>query len=249
MTRPVGRCPSELGNLAAGALTVLEQLTVREKQVAAHLAMGLRVAGVAKELGLSENTVRNHLKRAFWKLDVHSQSELIEFLQLHPSIVSPYGGFAGLSTGQDRDLIAELAEVDRATEKRIDGCATGGTALEQMRNIIHAVLPLDETRRHEWRVRLAAHVVGPQQRAVRDASAEMHRKWSSKPQQRIGEFQERGWVRPGLDVEDVRRRLFSAVYASALVLLADGAPEEERRQLAEIDRLLEAIAADDASAP
>lgn len=222
-----------------------EKLTDRERQVAAHLAAGLRVAGVAHQLDLSENTVRNHLKHALSKLDVHSQSELIDFLRRSPATVDPYHVVAGLSTGSDHELLDELAEVDRATEKRIDGCANSGTGFERMRNIIRSVLPIDETRRHEWRVRLAAHVVAPQQRAVRDASSEIHRKWSAKPLQRIGEFQARGWVRPELDPEEVRRRLVSGVYASALALLADSSPEEELRQLAAIDQMLVEMAAHD----
>jgi DNA-binding CsgD family transcriptional regulator len=221
-----------------------EMLTEREKQVAAHVAGGLRVAGVAHELCLAENTVRNHLKRAFAKLDVHSQSELIELLRLQPSIVSPYQLAAGLSAGSDRDLTDEIVEVDRVAEKRIDESAASAAGLEGMKKILRAVLPLDETRRHEWRVRLAGHVVGPQQRAVRELSSEIRQKWIAKPLLRIEDFQARGWIREELDSQDVRRRLFSAVYAAVLGLMADDSPEEERRQLATIDRLLEEIASD-----
>ena len=228
-----------------GSMMVHEKLTEREKQIASHLASGLRVAGTARELSVAENTVRNHLKHVFSKLDVHSQSELIEFVRRHPSIVAPYQTIAGLPTGSDHDLIDELEEVDRATVKRIEECAMTGSGLEQMKRIIRSVLPLDEIRRHEWRVRLAAHVIGPQERAIRDLSSEIHRKWSAKPIRRIGEFQARGWIRPDLDLEDVRRRLFSAVYAAALTLLANGLPEEEQRQLAAIDRMLAEIARDD----
>ena len=134
-----------------------ETLSERERQIVAHLAAGLRVAGVAHELGLAEHTVRNHLKHVFSKLDVHSQSELIELVRVHPSIVSPYHMVAGLPMGSDRDLVDEMMEVDRATEKRIEQCAVSGPGLERMKEIIRAVLPLDETRRHEWRVRLGAH--------------------------------------------------------------------------------------------
>lgn len=226
---------------------MLEPLTEREKQIAAHLAAGLRVAGVADEFGLAANTVRNHLKRVFSKLDLHSQSELVQFVREHPSIVAPYQAIAGLPTGSDRDLLDEIVEVDRAVEKRIEASASSRRGLERMKAMLRAVLPLDETRRHEWRVRLAAHVVAPQQRVVRDASSELRRKWSAKPLGRIAEFQSRGWIREGLDAEDVRRRLFSAVYAAALALLADDSPQEERRQLAAIDELLEAIAAESES--
>ncbi|MGI9431483.1 MAG: hypothetical protein ACR2PQ_04680 [Myxococcota bacterium] len=74
---------------------------------------------------------------------------------------------------------------------------------------------------------------------------EISAKWSEKPLEHIGGLQAKGLVRPELDREEVRRRLFSAVYAAVLALLADPSPEEEARQLAAIDRLLEEIAADD----
>ena len=218
-----------------------ETLSEREKQVAAHLAAGLRVAGVARELCLAENTVRNHLKNAFSKLDVHSQSELIELVRTHPSTVAPYQTIADPATGTERDLIDEIEEVDRAAEKRVEECAASGEGLDRMKAMLRAVLPLDDTRRREWRVRLGAHVVGAQQRAVRDAAGEIHRKWASKPLLRIEEFQERGWVRRDLEAQEVRRRLFSAVYAAALALLADGSETEQAAQLAVIDRLLEEL--------
>jgi DNA-binding CsgD family transcriptional regulator len=125
---------------------VLERLTEREKQVAAHVAAGLRVAGVAQELGLADNTVRNHLKQVFSKLDVHSQTELVAFVRRHPSVVSPYQLIAGLPIGADRDLLEEMAEVDRATQKRIEECAAADGGLEEMKRILHSVLPLDEAR-------------------------------------------------------------------------------------------------------
>ena len=100
----------------------IDTLTEREKQIVAHLAAGLRIAGVARELSVAENTARNHLKSVFLKLDIHSQTELVEFVREHPSIVAPYGLVAGLLTGSDVDLADEIAEVDRATQKRIDEC-------------------------------------------------------------------------------------------------------------------------------
>lgn len=227
---------------------MLERLTEREKQIAAHLAGGLRVAGVASELGLSENTVRNHLKRAFSKLDLHSQSELVDLLREQPSIVSPYDVVAGLANGADPDLVDEMLAVDRTVEKRIAEAADSATGLEAMKAILRAVLPLDETRRHEWRVRLAAQVAGPEEPAVRQASGAIHRKWARKPLLRIEEFQRRGWVCAELDPDEVRRRLFSIVYASALALLADPSAEERDRQLAAVDRVLDAIAPEESSA-
>ena len=59
-------------------------------------------------------------------------------------------------------------------------------------------------------------------------------------------LQEEGWLRPELDPEDIRRRLFTAVFAAGGALLADPSAEEQDRQLAMIDELLASMAPDDA---
>lgn len=64
------------------------RLTQREREVAQLLAGGLRLRQVAERLYLSHNTVRNHLKSIFTKLDVSSQQELIARI-VEPSAVTP----------------------------------------------------------------------------------------------------------------------------------------------------------------
>jgi DNA-binding CsgD family transcriptional regulator len=53
---------------------VSKSLTKREKEVVLELLDGGRVSTIAALFGISPRTVSNHLKKAFWKLDVHSQS-------------------------------------------------------------------------------------------------------------------------------------------------------------------------------
>jgi DNA-binding NarL/FixJ family response regulator len=67
----------------ASAPTVVElpelaRLTHREWEVVTRLLHGKRVPTIAKELGLSASTVRNHLSATFTKLGVRSQAELLE---------------------------------------------------------------------------------------------------------------------------------------------------------------------------
>ncbi len=52
-------------------------LTPREREIVAALSSGQRVGAIAERLGVSEHTVRNHLKAVYRKLDVHSQVELL----------------------------------------------------------------------------------------------------------------------------------------------------------------------------
>ena len=61
----------------------VDQLSRRERDVIRLLRDGLRVPTVAKRLGISESTVRNHLSSIFRKLNVRSQRELLELLNQH----------------------------------------------------------------------------------------------------------------------------------------------------------------------
>ena len=54
-----------------------DMLTPREREIVAALSAGQRVGAIAGRLGVSEHTVRNHLKAVYRKLDVHSQVELL----------------------------------------------------------------------------------------------------------------------------------------------------------------------------
>jgi LuxR family maltose regulon positive regulatory protein len=59
------------------SVTQLALLTVRETQVVALLLEGLTNKGIARKLGLSAETVKDHLKRIYHKLEVSSRIELI----------------------------------------------------------------------------------------------------------------------------------------------------------------------------
>ncbi len=67
----VQRCDSELQGR-------LDMLSNREREILDLVLDGNRVKTVAGTLFLSENTVRNYLKRIYHKLDVHSLGELRE---------------------------------------------------------------------------------------------------------------------------------------------------------------------------
>lgn len=58
-----------------------QKLTPREIDVAQHIASGLSNAEVADKLNLSKHTVDSYLKKAYFKLGVHSRSELINFIR------------------------------------------------------------------------------------------------------------------------------------------------------------------------
>ncbi|MCU1593562.1 MAG: Response regulator containing a CheY-like receiver domain and an DNA-binding domain [Frankiales bacterium] len=60
----------------------LDLLTDRELQIVVRLLAAQRVPAIAKELFLSQSTVRNHLTAVYRKLGVHSQGALVEVLRV-----------------------------------------------------------------------------------------------------------------------------------------------------------------------
>jgi DNA-binding NarL/FixJ family response regulator len=54
-----------------------EDLTTREREVLLCLTLGLSNQQVATRLGVTVNTVRNHVQRILYKLDVHSRLEAV----------------------------------------------------------------------------------------------------------------------------------------------------------------------------
>ena len=53
------------------------QLTAAQARVSALVFAGQPLAAIAHTLGVSENTVRSHLRLVFQKTDTHSQMDLV----------------------------------------------------------------------------------------------------------------------------------------------------------------------------
>jgi DNA-binding CsgD family transcriptional regulator len=78
----------------------LAGLTPREWEIARRLAEGDRVQLMVEDLGIAENTVRNHLKSIFRKLRVASQAQLVR--RIRPQLQGPKrvsGGYRGEGRG------------------------------------------------------------------------------------------------------------------------------------------------------
>jgi PAS domain S-box-containing protein len=65
------------------------QLTARQQQVLLLLAAGRSTAQIAKELTLSTETVRNHLRSVFRELGVHTRLEAIAAAQKYGLLATP----------------------------------------------------------------------------------------------------------------------------------------------------------------
>ncbi len=55
----------------------LDALTARELQITKLIAHGMCDKAIARELGISENTVREHLRRVFHKLAITKRTSLV----------------------------------------------------------------------------------------------------------------------------------------------------------------------------
>jgi DNA-binding NarL/FixJ family response regulator len=73
------RSTSRSGTFAIDAENqpLLGELSAREREVFELLAFGYRAAEIARDLFISQHTVRKHSKTIFRKLQVHSQIELM----------------------------------------------------------------------------------------------------------------------------------------------------------------------------
>jgi DNA-binding CsgD family transcriptional regulator/PAS domain-containing protein len=65
----------------------LSELTGRQWEILSRLIRGERVPTIARELFISQSTVRNHLGSIYARFDVHSQAELLEVLRRPPLAV------------------------------------------------------------------------------------------------------------------------------------------------------------------
>jgi DNA-binding NarL/FixJ family response regulator len=69
--------PPEVSSWADVGVENYDLLTQRERHVLDRLLTGRRISGIAAEEGVSAHTVRNQVKSIMFKLDVHSQDELV----------------------------------------------------------------------------------------------------------------------------------------------------------------------------
>jgi DNA-binding NarL/FixJ family response regulator len=89
------------GGIAEGAAAPLVGLRPREQEVVRLLLQHLRVPAIARRLGISQQTVRNHLKSVFRRTGVRSQQELLDRIALAAaSQAAPAVTDGGVTDGQ-----------------------------------------------------------------------------------------------------------------------------------------------------
>lgn len=65
---------------AKDSLDLWHRLTPREREIAAHIWLGLTNPQIAERLSISENTVKTHIKNILAKFNTHSKENLREML-------------------------------------------------------------------------------------------------------------------------------------------------------------------------
>ncbi|HEB89504.1 MAG TPA: hypothetical protein ENI85_08050 [Deltaproteobacteria bacterium] len=204
-----------------------DTLSKREREVLAELRNGGRVPTIARTLSISPTTVRNHLQRIFWKLGVHSQSELVEHVRAHPEILADADAEARYWQANER-LAAEIEE--------IIGQRWGPGVFHE---VVRRALPLGPEGREEWLARLAIWSRGdsPDSEIARKRAREMET-WRNQAEERILKAQGEGWIRTDIEPGETLEQLFSLMVGVAFQLI--GAEPDPRRKDAQI-RVVEAF--------
>jgi DNA-binding CsgD family transcriptional regulator len=111
----VRRTPSEIIGLGPDP-----RLTLRQRQILELIASGLSTAEVAKELTLSTETVRNHLRNASKELRAHSRVEAIATAERLGLLSAP-----ALGPQPDADVVPYSTGNDRPASGRGGGTQRG----------------------------------------------------------------------------------------------------------------------------
>jgi len=58
----------------------LATLTGRECEILRELVMAKRIVNISEDLGIAEQTVRNHISSIYFKLNIHDRLEIINYI-------------------------------------------------------------------------------------------------------------------------------------------------------------------------
>lgn len=79
----------ELSSICADSLREIFGLTVREAELASHIASGRTIAATAQRMEISRSTARVHLERVLAKTGTHRQTELVALIRTSPAAQPP----------------------------------------------------------------------------------------------------------------------------------------------------------------
>ena len=213
------------------------ELTRREKEVVLELVDGGRVGTIAELFGISPKTVRNHLKTAFAKLDVHSQSELIGLARSDPGRLGLDQAMRDRSQLDPAELEARCEDAVARMIDRVDDAYARPPGLAQVRTAIRAALPLDPGTRREWRDWLELRSRG--EAGVRSQRA--IDRWRDASVASFERLQRAGIVRRELDPVDTLRTIGALALGAGTRLLGDSSEASVERELRMLDGFVDAL--------
>ena len=214
-----------------------DALSKREREVLAELRNGGRVPTIARALSISPTTVRNHLQRIFWKLGVHSQSELVDHVRENPELLA------------DVDVEARYWQANERLGAEINAIIENRWGPGVFHEVVRRALPLGEDSREEWLARLAIWTRGdgPESKLARKRAEEMDL-WRSQAEERILRAQDEGWIRRDIAPRDTLEQLFSLLVGVAFQLVAaDPDPGRKEAQLRVVEAFLDDLLVEDAT--
>jgi len=219
-----------------------ETLTKREQEIVLELLDGGRVNTIAEQFGLSPRTVRNHIKSVFSKVNVHSQSELIELGRTDPERLNLTSALNSRSRLAFDDLNRRAENALQRLKIRIsDAYAAGPPALDQLRVAVRAALPLDAERCQDWRdfleLKTRLDTRGEPASSIQQAVDE----WRESFVEQIIRLQEAGAIRRELNPDDVLRSIGAVSLGAGTRLLGNQSNEATERELELLDAFVEAL--------
>jgi DNA-binding CsgD family transcriptional regulator len=208
----------------------LEDITPRQWQVLRLLMRGARVFTIARELQISESTVRKHLESLFDKMGAHSQVELVERVR---RITGEPAGRA-IAVADPEAVRKTVEEADRHVLETVSAALNQSDPGPGLKQAVRDFLPLGQEGRAAWSARLV-YWAALSQGVLDDRSG-----LDTELMQRTRELAEASKVRdqlpdgrePSEVVEELRRRLFAA----AIRLVGDPSPKACAEQLAALDQ-------------
>jgi DNA-binding CsgD family transcriptional regulator len=226
--------------MKGGVPVLSEELSKREYEVLAELSDGRRVSSIAERLFISPHTVRNHLRNIFWKLGVHSQAELVDYVKQYPDVLA---GAGRSDSGQADDFEALLQRYTEANEQvsaELDAIFDRHWGPNGLREMVRVVLPLDEQGQRAWQARLELWSRERRDPKLAERRSAEIAPWRHRMRERIADAQASGWIRDDQSAEEILEGLYGMIVGSALQLLKDYSPVAETVQL----RLVEAFVHD-----
>ncbi len=219
-----------------------ETLTKRGQEIVLELLDGGRVNTIAAQFALSPRTVRNHIKSVFSKVNVHSQSELIELGRTDPGRLSLTSALNARSQVAFDDLSRRAENALARLKSRIsDAYSAGPPALDQLRAAVHAALPLDAERRQDWQdfLELKTRLDGRGEPA--SSIQQGVDEWRESFVEQITRIQEAGAIRRDLNPDDVLRSIGAVSLGAGTRLLGNQSNEAAERELRMLDSFVDAL--------